>query len=37
VLRVGGYATPYPASRLEETYLPDHDRVLGAVDQVVAY
>jgi pyruvate dehydrogenase E1 component beta subunit len=37
VLRVGGFATPYPASRLEETYLPDHDRVLGAVDQVVAY
>jgi len=37
VQRVGGYATPYPASRHEETYLPDHDRVLGAVDRVVGY
>jgi 2-oxoisovalerate dehydrogenase E1 component beta subunit len=37
VVRVGGYATPYPASRHEETYLPDHDRVLGAVDRVVSY
>ena len=37
VVRVGGYATPYPASRLEDTYLPDHDRVLGAVDRVVGY
>jgi 2-oxoisovalerate dehydrogenase E1 component beta subunit len=37
VVRVGGFATPYPASRHEETYLPDHDRVLGAVDRVVGY
>ena len=37
VLRVGGFATPYPASRLEDTYLPDHDRLLEAVDRAVAY
>lgn len=33
VLRVGGFDTPYPASRLEEDYLPDLDRVLDAVDR----
>ena len=33
VLRVGGYDTPYPASRNEEEYLPDLDRVLDAVDR----
>ncbi|NUT35944.1 MAG: alpha-ketoacid dehydrogenase subunit beta [Hamadaea sp.] len=33
VLRVTGYNTPYPASRLEEEYLPDLDRVLDAVDR----
>jgi pyruvate dehydrogenase E1 component beta subunit len=37
VLRVGGFHTPYPASRLEEEYLPDLDRVLDAVDRVLAY
>jgi 2-oxoisovalerate dehydrogenase E1 component beta subunit len=37
VLRVGGYSTPYPASRLEEDYLPDLDRVLDAVDRCLAY
>jgi 2-oxoisovalerate dehydrogenase E1 component beta subunit len=37
VLRVGGFATPYPASRLEEAYLPDHDRVLEAVDRVMGF
>ena len=37
VLRVGGYATPYPPSRLEEDYLPDLDRVLDAVDRSVAF
>ncbi|HEY1179899.1 MAG TPA: alpha-ketoacid dehydrogenase subunit beta, partial [Phytomonospora sp.] len=31
VLRVTGYNTPYPQSRLEEEYLPDLDRVLDAV------
>jgi len=33
VLRVTGFDTPYPASRLEEEYLPDLDRVLDAVDR----
>jgi 2-oxoisovalerate dehydrogenase E1 component beta subunit len=37
VLRVGGFDTPYPASRLEEDYLPDLDRVLDAVDRSLAY
>jgi 2-oxoisovalerate dehydrogenase E1 component beta subunit len=33
VMRVTGYDTPYPASRVEEEYLPDLDRVLDAVDR----
>jgi 2-oxoisovalerate dehydrogenase E1 component beta subunit len=33
VLRVGGFDTPYPPSRLEEDYLPDLDRILDAVDR----
>ena len=37
VLRVGGYSTPYPPSRLEEHYLPDLDRVLDAVDRAFTY
>ena len=37
VLRVGGFSTPYPPSRLEEHYLPDLDRVLDAVDRVLAF
>ena len=37
VLRVGGFDTPYPASRLEEEYLPDLDRVLDAVDRSLAF
>ncbi len=37
VLRVTGYDTPYPPSRLEEEYLPDLDRVLDAVDRSLAY
>jgi 2-oxoisovalerate dehydrogenase E1 component beta subunit len=37
VLRVGGFHTPYPASRLEEDYLPDLDRVLDAVDRSLAF
>jgi 2-oxoisovalerate dehydrogenase E1 component beta subunit len=35
--RVGGFHTPYPPSRIEETYLPDLDRVLDAVDRAFAY
>jgi 2-oxoisovalerate dehydrogenase E1 component beta subunit len=37
VLRVGGFATPYPPSKLEEYYLPDLDRVLDAVDRTFAF
>ncbi|MBO0814803.1 MAG: alpha-ketoacid dehydrogenase subunit beta [Actinobacteria bacterium] len=37
VLRVGGFSTPYPPSRLEEHYLPDLDRVLDAVDRAFAF
>ncbi len=37
VLRVGGFATPYPPSRLEEHYLPDLDRILDAVDRAFSY
>jgi 2-oxoisovalerate dehydrogenase E1 component beta subunit len=37
VLRVGGYSTPYPPSRLEDHYLPDLDRVLDAVDRTFGY
>jgi pyruvate dehydrogenase E1 component beta subunit len=37
VLRVGGYNIPYPPSRHEEVFLPDLDRVLHAVETVLAY
>ena len=37
VLRVAGFDTPYPVARAEEDYLPDLDRVLEAVDRVLAY
>ncbi len=33
VRRVGGFATPYPPSRLEHHYLPDADRILHEVDR----
>ncbi len=37
VLRVGGFDTPYPPSRVEEDWLPDLDRILDAVDRSLAY
>jgi 2-oxoisovalerate dehydrogenase E1 component beta subunit len=37
VLRVGGFDTPYPPSRIEDEYLPDLDRVLDMVDRSLAY
>jgi 2-oxoisovalerate dehydrogenase E1 component beta subunit len=37
VLRVAGFDTPYPASRVEEDYLPDLDRVLDAVDRTFGW
>jgi pyruvate dehydrogenase E1 component beta subunit len=36
VLRVGGFHTPYPVAKLEHEYLPGLDRVLDAVDRVLA-
>ncbi len=37
VLRVGGFDTPYPASRLEDEWLPNVDRILDAVDRSLEY
>ncbi|HQR26698.1 MAG TPA: alpha-ketoacid dehydrogenase subunit beta [Nocardioides sp.] len=37
VLRVGGFDTPYPPSRVEDAYLPDLDRVLDAVDRTLKF
>ncbi|MDE0572185.1 alpha-ketoacid dehydrogenase subunit beta [Demequina sp. B12] len=37
VLRVGGFATPYPGAKFEHDYLPDVDRVLDAVDRVMQH
>ena len=37
VLRVGGFDTPYPPSKVEDGYLPDLDRVLDMVDRSLAY
>jgi 2-oxoisovalerate dehydrogenase E1 component beta subunit len=37
VVRVGGFDTPYPPSRVEEDYLPDLDRILDAVDRSLAF
>ncbi len=37
VLRVGGFAIPYPAARAEDHYLPDLDRILDAVDRAFAF
>jgi 2-oxoisovalerate dehydrogenase E1 component beta subunit len=37
VLRVGGFATPYPPSRMEEHFLPDLDRVLDAVERALTF
>ena len=37
VMRVCGFSTPYPTSRIEEDYLPDLDRILDAVDRSRAF
>ena len=37
VLRVGGFDTPYPPSKVEDGYLPDLDRVLDMVDRSLDY
>ena len=37
VTRVTGWNVPYPASKIEDHFLPDLDRVLDGVDRVLAY
>ena len=37
VLRVGGFDTPYPPSRIEEDYLPDLARIMDAVDRTLEF
>ena len=37
VLRVGGFATPYPPARAEDHYLPDLDRILDTIDRSFGY
>ncbi len=37
VLRVTGFDTPYPPSKLEEEFLPSLDRVLDAVDRSLGW
>ena len=37
ILRVTGYDTPYPPSRIEENYLPDADRILDALEKVMSH
>ncbi|MEO7125470.1 MAG: alpha-ketoacid dehydrogenase subunit beta [Nakamurella sp.] len=37
VLRVAGFDTPYPPSKLEELYLPSLDKILDTVDRSLAY
>ena len=37
VIRVGGFDVPYPPAKLEEKFLPDADRILDAVDRVMAF
>ncbi len=37
VIRVTGWAAPYPPSKIEEHFLPDLDRVLDGVDRALAH
>lgn len=37
VLRVGGFYVPYPGAKFEHDYLPSLDRLLEAVDRVLAH
>ncbi|MQA78487.1 MAG: alpha-ketoacid dehydrogenase subunit beta [Streptosporangiales bacterium] len=37
VMRVTGFDAPYPPARVEDSFLPDLDRVLDAVDRSLAY
>jgi pyruvate dehydrogenase E1 component beta subunit len=37
VLQVGGFDIPYPASRHDDEFVPNVDRVLAAVDRSLAF
>jgi pyruvate dehydrogenase E1 component beta subunit len=37
VIRVAGYDTPYPVSRIEDDWLPNIDRVLAALDRSLSF
>ena len=37
MLRVSAYDVPFPPARLENSYLPDVDRILDAVDRTLEY
>jgi pyruvate dehydrogenase E1 component beta subunit len=37
VQRVAGFHAPYPVAKLEHEYLPSVDRIVDAVDRVLAY
>jgi len=37
VVRVTGFDTPFPPAKLEQVYLPGSDRILDAIDRVMAY
>lgn len=37
VVRVSGFDTPFPPAQLESSYLPSVDRILDAIDRVMAY
>lgn len=37
ILRVGGFHTPYPANSHEHAYLPGLDRILDALERVLAH
>jgi pyruvate dehydrogenase E1 component beta subunit len=37
VLRVTGFDTPYPPSKLDDEFLPDLDRILHAVDRALSW
>ena len=37
IVRVSGFDTPFPPAQLEASYLPSVDRILDAIDRVMAY
>lgn len=37
ILRITGYDIPYPPAKIEEYFVPNVDRILGAIDRVLSY